>query len=154
MVNEIKQELPVLQIKDPYLSCTVQELNTLKKQLQKQQRDKVQRLVKIKAALKQRNEAFGPQFSQFKRNFNDMVQYCRHNWGVHLELSAVDGSPLDEPIRLMIDDPELDHVLKHTVTLNHDIAAFMLQLAINITIGSQFIIIDSIDEFVEPCLIA
>lgn len=145
--------LPLLQTKDPHVNLTPNELNTLSSQLRMKQKAKIIELTQANSQLNGRNEAFQPKFSQLKRCLGSLAGYCRPKWGVYLELIGEDDFLLDKPIRLVVDDPVLDRVYRNTVTLNHGIAAVILQLAINITIGSQFIIIDGVDEFVEPCLV-
>lgn len=152
-MDEIQKELAVLKTEDHYKGCSTHTLTNMKKKMMKQQRQKANEMVKLNSQLKIRNEAFEPHFLKLKQCLHGLVQYCRPKWGVHFEFSAADSSPLNEPIRLMVDDPQLDRAFTHTMTLNHRIGALILQLAINIAIGSQFIIIDSLDAFIEPCLI-
>lgn len=154
IMKEIQQMLNVLQTIDSYLNCTANELRLVKNQLQTLRKGKETALVTVNSELTDRNEAIKPKLLQLKQHVDGLVRYCRPKWGVYLELSATDDFPLSEPIRLLVDDPELDPALKNTMTLNHGIAALVLQLAINITIESPFLIVDGLDKFVEPCLIA
>lgn len=152
-MDRIEDELPVLQTKDAYLKCSANEMIKMKKKLGKQQKEIAKQMVETNSLMENRNEAFEPNFLKLKQCFHGLVEYCRPKWGVHLELLAVNDYPLGEPIRLMVDDPKNDEALTRTLTLNHSIAALILQLAINIAIGAQFIIIDGLDDFIEPCLI-
>lgn len=151
-MHEIEEGLAVLQTEDHYNLCTADAMSAMKADFVKQQRKKAINMVKLVKPLNNRKEAFEPHFRKLEQHLHGLVNYIQPKWGVYLELSAgVD--PLDEPIRLMVDDPQLHSALTRTMTLNHSIAALILQLAINIAIGSQFIIIDTLDAFVEPCLI-
>lgn len=151
-MNEIKEKLPILQMKDPYVTCLTKELSALENQLKEQEKAKKIQLVRKKSEFKVRNEAFEPKFSDLKSCLSDLTAHIRPNWGVYLDLLANDESPLDETIRLLVADCARDPVFKNTLTLNHGIAVLILQLAINITIGSPFIIVGEIDEFVEASL--
>lgn len=153
-MNEIKEVLPVLETKDAFLKGDVHEMIELKKKSHKQQKQKANQMVEMTSQLKNRDEAFAPHFSKLKQCFYGLVQYCRSEWAILLDISAVDESPLSEPIHLMVNDPKLDPALAQTMTLNHCIAVLILQLTINAAIGSQFIIVDGLDDFIEPCLIA
>lgn len=150
-MDEIQKKLAVLQTKDNYTSCTAHTLIKIKKELMEQKRHTVNEIFELKSPLMSRSDAFKPQFSKLKECLHGLVEYCRPKWGVHLELFG--EVSLDAPIRLMVDDQTLDRALTKAVTLNHGVAALILQLAINITIGSQFIIIDGSNGFIEPCLI-
>lgn len=153
MMDEIQEELSEVQENDYYLKC-FDELISLKKECSNQQRAKVKQMVELKSIIKKRNEIFEPYFLEFKHCFDRLVDYCRPQWAVHSELIAADdNSALDEPIRLLVDDRQLDHAFTYTMTLNHSVAAFILHLAMNITCGSQFIIIDGLNRSIEPCLI-
>lgn len=150
-MDEIQKQLAVLQTKDIYAGYSNHELIKIKNKLMQQQRQMSNKMVELNSPLMSRSEAFAPQLSKLKECLDALMTYCRPKWGVHLELMAENS--LDAPIRLLVDDPTLDGAHSNTTTLNHNIAALILQLAINITIGSRFIIIDSSDGFIEPCLI-
>lgn len=153
-MNEIKNELQtVLETQGQHMGCPLHAFTKMKKDLMKERKQKVDEIVKLKSSSNDRNEAFELHFLNLQQYLQGLVQYCQPKWGVHLELSAQDCSPLDQSIHLMVDDRKLDSAFSRTVTLNHSVAALILQLAINITIDSQFIIIDGLNDFIEPCLI-
>lgn len=153
-MDNIEKKLPVLKTKDGYLKCSARQMSKLKKDLRKNQREMAKKLVEMDELLKNRNEAFRPHFSELQERIKKLLEYCGPKWNLFLALSAVDEYPLGESIRLMVDDRQLDRALTQTMTSNHSIAVLILQLAINLTIGSHFIIIDALDDFIEPCLIA
>lgn len=149
-MDEIQKSFAVLQTKDSYAKYTPHELNKVKRDLMEQQRHMASEIIGLHSPLTSRSEAFAPQLAKLKDRFHGLMQYCRAKWAVHLELMA--EISLEAPIRMMVDDPTLDRALINKTTLNHGIAAFILQLAINITIGSPFIIIDGLNGFIEPRL--
>lgn len=153
-MDEIENGLSVLHTKDHHLAGTTHEMAALANRLQRKQKEKANQMVLVNSTSKNRNENFAPKFLEVKRLFDKLVQYCQPKWGVFLALLAEsDDSPLDQPIRLLVNDPLLDRALTNTMTLNHHVAALILNLAINVAIGSPFIIIDGLDYFIEPCLI-
>lgn len=97
---------------------------------------------------KNRVRTFNERFQQFTNVFDDFAKYCYKKWNLALQLFYSD-SPLEHPIRLIVDDPKVDPAFVYAALLNHHLAALILKLAINKFVRSPVIIFDSIDYVID-----
>lgn len=148
-ISKIEDMLCSLDRKDEHLHYDV--TNT-KKHFQKEQTKMNNQMVNERNKFRNRNEAFKTHFDEFLANFDSFSEYCQQKWGMLLRL-CYDEQLLLHPIRMIVEDPLLDDAHGQGTILNHYAAALVVQLAINKTIRSPILIIDSLDYMIEPKLI-
>lgn len=150
-MDEIQKDLAALPATANYNGCTAPALKDIMEDMMQQQQHLTGKVIGLNSPLMRRSEAFKPELTKLKECVEALMKCfgpkCN---GMHLELMG--EVSLEAPIRLMVDDLKLDQTLINTMTLNHSVAALILQLAINIVIDSPFIIIDGLDDFIEPRL--
>lgn len=148
-IQKIEEVLRYLDHENPNLHYNE---TTMKKKFQNAQIKMNDEMVKESRQLRNRSTAFETPFNDLLANFDSFAKCCEEQFGMSLHLCYNDPL-LEYPIRMTVEDPLLDEAHQRATNLNHYGASLVLQLAINDTIGSPILIVDSLEYMIEPNLI-
>lgn len=151
-IMDIEQAMEMFNINEEHIHYKNEELLEMEKMEKKCRQKKKKSMVQEKRNFDARVDAFDEKFQAFSQWFVRMAEFCSERWDLNLSLSF-DDSPLRSPITMVVADPKLDPAYGQMATLNHHAAAVALKLAINLSIGSPILIVDSLDYIIEPELI-
>lgn len=128
------------------------DLVLMKKKYEKMLKRINSEIVEMSKQHKTRICAFNGRFRAFADVFDSLAKDCYTKWNLALELFYND-SPLEHPIRFIVDDQTIDPAYVCGALLNHHLAALILKLAMNKFLRSPVIIFDRIDYVIDPHLI-
>lgn len=156
IVNEriaaIDNVLKVCDISDPLPHYSGEAVKRMAKQANRLKNEASRNLVKEERQFDARVNDFEECFQNFLRNFNKLITYCNNKWNMSVMLTHIEPA-LRYPITMCVSDTKLDLAYDELTNLNHHLAALLLKLAINKTLGSPILIFDSLDYVMEPCMI-
>lgn len=156
LINEqvvaIEQTMGEYAYNDTLLHYRGADVNTMKKQTMRLINQIKLHMVKLHRQNDDRVNGFGEKFQKFLQNFEKMSKFCNEKWDMTVNLQYFEPA-LRYPIHMAISDPNLDLGYNEMTNLNHHLAALVMKLAINQTLESPFLIFDSLDYVIEPCMI-
>ena len=141
-MNKIKPEIGC---KDDRILYDDPELSNLKKKNNRLNKNIKNQIVYDQRQMNIRVDAFQKEFERFIEHFNTMSSDCNSEWDIQMKLNY-DNPALKSHIKMLVADGGV------ITTVQHHVAALVLKLAMNCTIGSPILIIDGQDYVIESQL--